>query len=783
MVELTKTNKTFIICLIFIFGVSAFYMDLTIYYSLFLLILGLLTYYKKFISIRFLILSLLILAISTTYSNLRVPQVDKLAEITPIKADLKGIITSQVEKKPHGKSRFELDVYSYSKGEDKWTPVKAKTLVTAYRNSNDSNNYMIGDKIELRGKVTVPAKVTNWGQFDYKKYLENQRIFSITYTSGNTIKLIQHPESGKWLYIQKLNKFRDKIIEKHGKYLKSPNLEILGGIVFGNHAIPAPKEVKEDFLKSGLLHLLAASGMNVGLIFGLWALFSKGLKLPFMLSTITGMILILIYSVLTGLPPSVCRATIVFELVLFARLIERQADFLALLALAAAFMLIFDPLLITNISFQLSFIVAFGLILYTETLTEKMKPLPANASTFITVPITAMLWVIPIQLYHFNNVAVYSVFANFAVTPFIFFITNLGFVSSILCLIPKIGEPICQVADYTANFFLTILLKISEYFSSLPGALQYLAAPTIIEVTIFYALLIALIIHIKNSFKFKKLNYLILILLLALIIIPFRNSFDSSLKFVFLEVGEGDSAYVKLPDNKHLIVDTGNISSRGYSRADFMIIPFLRDLGVGTLDSVILTHPDKDHIGGTVDLLKSIKTREIIDNGESSNTRIYRKTYDYLHKNKIKIRHIAKSETIYTSENLNIQIIRPPNIDKSSNNEDSLVTYIKYKNFSALLMGDCESDSLEYLKSAVKPPVNIIKIGHHGSYKSVSDDLLKYLRPQYAIISVGKNDYGHPNAKTLKFLNMYGIKTLRTDIDNAINVTTDGKKVYIKTFS
>lgn len=783
MVELTRTNKTFIICLIFIFGVSAFYLDLTIYYSLFLLILGIITCYKKLISIKFFTVSLLILALSISYSNLRIPKPDKLAEITPIKANLKGRITSQVEEKPQRKSRFELDVYSYSKGENKWIPVKAKTLVTAYEDSNVSNNYMIGDVIELRGKITVPAKVSNWGQFDYKKYLENQRIFSITYTNTKTIKLIQHPKSGKWFYIQKLNKFRDKIINKHRKYLKSPNLEILGGVVFGNYAVPAPKEVKEDFLKSGLLHLLAASGMNVGLIFSLWVFIGKILKIPYRLSNIIGMILILIYSLLTGLPPSVCRAAIVFELVIFARILDRQADFLALLALAAVFMLIYDPLLVTNVSFQLSFVVAFGLMLYTSPLTEKMQPLPTNVSAFIIIPAIAMLWVVPIQVFHFNNVAIYSILANFAVSPFIFLITNLGFGSSILCLIPKIGEPLCYIADYTANFLITYLLKISEYFSSLPGALQYLAAPTIIEVMIYYVLLIVLIIHIKSSFKFKKLKYVICILLAVLIILPFKNSLDSNLKFVFMDVGEGDSAYIKLPDNKSFLVDTGNISSRGYSRADFIIIPFLRDSGISTLNAIILTHPDKDHIGGTVDLLKSINTRELIDNGETSDTRAYRKTYDFLDKNKIKIRHITKNEIIYSLKNTTIKIIRPPNTDDSSNNEDSLITYIKYKNFSALLMGDCESDSLEYLKPIVKTPVNIIKLGHHGSYKSVSADLLKYLKPQYAIISVGKNDYGHPHNKTLKLLNRYGVKTFRTDIDNAINVTTDGKKINIKTFS
>ena len=778
---LTKPQKTMILCSVFIAVIGACLLNLiSLSVIVFVLLISVFAY-KKVFSIKFSVLCLIIVAFSIFYCGLRTPKSDSLCKLAPASVYLKGRVIVEPSSNSINKTKFEFKVYSY-KFNDNWKPIKAKTIVNIFDKEKKFKKILIGDILEVKGFVKLPFEATNPGQFDYKNYLQNQGVFTITNVKYNDFNIIEHPKGGKWLLIQSLNKIKNKIILENSKYIKSPKLEVLEGMVFGDFAVPAPDEIKKEFMKSGLLHLLAASGMNVSFIFGAWFFIASKLRISYRPKMITGAILVVFYSLLTGLPPSVMRAAVMAEFLILAKLLDRKADTLIILVFVCALMLLINPLLLANISFQLSFITTFGILLCVTPLLEKLNPIPEVVSGVVVVPLVAQIWASPIQIFHFNNFSTYSLLANILVVPFVGIITFLGFTGSIFSFVPMIGGNLCWLFDKISEPFIDIILFISRYVSNLPHALYYLAKPDVFTIIIFYGFIIAFLFVIKSNFSSKKLNVVSLILFLSLLIFVFKDNFDRKLEFVFFDVGQGDAILVHTPNNKNILVDTG--PNGKYIPAKTSIVPYLRDRGIIKLDAIVLTHPNSDHIGGTLEILDNIKVNEILHNGLMENSKTCLKIKNYFRKNHIKNRILYDGENINLDKDVKIKVIRSYKKYKNNENEDCIILYIFYKDFSSILMADSEADSLYDIEKYVKKPVNIIKIGHHGSHNSLDYNFLDYLKPQLAVISVGKKGYmyGHPNGQILEELKEFNVKTFRTDRDFAVTISSDGENYIYKTF-
>lgn len=784
---LNKPQKTMILCGTFIAGTGAYLLNLIPYLSLILIFLLLYFVYKKNISVKFSVLCLIVLVFSVFYCDFKSPKPDALYKIAPANVYLKGRVVSEPKSNLNNRTKFELQVFSYSLENINQKKIKAKTLVNIYDKEQKYKNILIGDTLEVKGKVKIPFNATNPGQFDYRNYLKNQGIFTLISVKYNDFKIIGHPKFGKWFIIQKSNKIKNKIIDENRKYIESPKLEILEGMVFGDLAVPAPDEIKQEFIKSGLLHLLAASGMNVGFVFGFWIFFATKFRVPYKPKIITGMALIVFYSFLTGFPPSVLRAVFMMEFVLLGKLFDRKADTLILLVVVCALMLLMNPFLLANISFQLSFMTTFGILLCVQPLLDKTKPLPELLSGAVVVPLVAQMWASPVQIYHFNNFSPYSVLANILVVPFVGIITFLGFMGSVFSFIPFLGGKLCWLFDKIAEPFISIILFVSGYVSQLPHALFFIATPEIAGIFIYYGLIIMFLLAIVKNFSSKKINAAIVILFLSLLIFIFKDSFDRKLELVFFDVGQGDAMLVHTPDNKNILVDTG--PNGRFIPAKTAIVPYLRKKGITALDAVVLSHSNSDHIGGTLEILKSISVKEIYHNGLNEDTKTCRKLKNYILKNHINNKILYSGQNINLDREVNIKAVRASQnkvVPKDDyENENCIILYISYKGFSSILAADSEADSLYEIKKYVKKQVNIIKIGHHGSSDSVNYTYLNYLKPDLAIISVGEKGYryGHPNRQVLKELREFNIKTLRTDKDFAITIDSDGKKYNFSTFA
>lgn len=749
---LTKLQQTLVICALFIVGVAYYLLDFNIY--ILLVFFGILVFLliKNTVKNLFFILCFAAFLLGIIYTDARIPQPGALYKKAPAKMELVGRIITEPRKDLKSKTKFYFQTE------------QGKTLVTIYDYKRKFESLQIGDMIKIKGSVKHPYPATNPGQFDYGKYLRNKGVFTLTYVNYKSWEKLKSANSGIWLAVRKLSEVRNTIISVHARHLKSPKLEVLGGMVFGDYAVPAPEEIERDFINSGLLHLLAASGLNVGIIFGIWYFIASRLGVAFRTNIIAGMILVAVYSLMTGLPPSVTRAALMLEFVLIGKLLDRQADSTILLVMVAALMLLFNPLMLSDVGFQLSFIVTLGLLLFSRFFT------PANG--VVLIPLVAQVFASPIQIFHFNTFPIYSVLANMAVMPFVGIISFAGFAGSIFALVPYIGEKICFLADKIAEPFIIVLLYVSNFVSGLPGALQYLPTLEISLVIAFYAMVVLFLYSRKGA----------AIACLILLILLFKENFNKNLEFVFFDVGQGDSVLISTPDNRHIIVDTG--PSGRYSPAITSIIPYLRDKGINTLDALVMTHPDSDHIGGTVDILKEIKVKAVYHNGVEDDTKIYRMISDYIKENAVNSIVLKDSDIIKLSGDLIINVIRPNNSAITDDNEDSIMLYLVYKEFSALLMGDCEAGSLDEIDDVVKKPVDLLKVGHHCSRNSVDDELLECLNPAMSVVSVGAKgvQYGHPSPQALSLLEKFKSKVLRTDKDYAIKIITDGYKIDLNKF-
>lgn len=781
MINIDKTTKTLIFCSVFIAGIISTVLHFELISTFVFLVFVLFLILNKKLSLKFSIGLFLILLTSIFYTNYRTPNSDALSTLIPSTVTYKGVITSPLSSSYSEREKFEVSVFAV-KQDNIYKKIKGHTILNI-TNSYNLPDIQIGDVVEARVSLKAAHVATNPGQFDYSQYLKYKRIYSLGYAESADILQVHSPTTLKWIVIQKFNHLKDKIINVHGKYLKSPNLEVLGGVVFGDYAVPVSNEVKHNFINSGLIHILAASGMNIAFVYALWFFLAKKMSFPYQFSIIVGMILVIVYSALTGFPPSVTRAALIFELVLFAKLIDRKADNLALIAFVCALMLLYDPFFICNISFQLSFIVAFGLLLFMPALSGKFVIGTPLITDTILVPIVAQVWVAPIQMFHFNTFSVYSVFSNIVVFPISEIITYLGFSSSLLSLVPIIGNKVCFLFDKCSNPFISALLFVSEFASGLPHAIEYFATPKVFSIILYYTLLILFIIALKLNFGKKILNYSLLTIAVLFVVslIPFGLLYHD-LKITVFDVGESDSILIQTPNHKNILIDTGNSGYHGFSSAKNIVIAYLRSQGIRHLDALVLTHPDKDHIGGALDILEGIKVITVYQNGEFSHSKTYKKIQKFMIKHNQKKMILNNDNSINIDKSVKIKAIRNVNADQSSHNDNSIILYLTYKHFSALFMGDAEKNSLLDIENTVKSPVTLLKVGHHGSKRSVDSKFLSILKPRISVISVGKNRYGHPKRNILSLLNDYHSKTYRTDKDSAVIITTNGNSIKVNTF-
>lgn len=770
-----KNSVMFITSILFMTGILSYFNNCAILVAGILTFIGITLILQKKISIKYVIFWLFIFYLGFFNSYFRINTSDDLCKKAPVDAEITGQIVSIPDYTAKDKIKFFFNVNAI---EEK--SVNAKTLVTINTSDNSAlNKFNIGNSLKIKAKIRKPFKAGNPSQFDYGKYLRNFNVFTTTYANEEACQILDVELKGYRKFLQGLNEVRNGIIESHAKYLQSPNLEILGGIVFGDDAVSPPDYVKSTFINSGLLHILAASGMNVAFIFGFWFFIMRFFRVPYKMNITGGIIMVILYTLMTGLGPSVLRAALMLLFIQIGKLIDRDAHSVSLLSFVAFLLLLYNPAYINDVGFQLSFIVTFGILTTGMVVFNRLKDwkCPEWLKGGIIIPIIAQIWVAPIQMFYFNTFSTYSVLANIITVPFLSIVSFGGFVSSILAVIRPIANLVCMIFDFVLQYALSAIVIISNFFASLPHSLLTTTHPSILQILIYYSIILLLTMLIEIGFNKKLLISIgacILLLITTTVSLPNHN-----LEIITFDVGNADAFLIKTPQNKYFIIDTAKLSYKSSSStAKMVILKYLKDRGIKNIEGMILTHFDLDHAGGAVDLMNNLNIKSVYVNSLTRNNYTVKNIFKTIEKHNLKPYLAENNSAIYEENELQIKtfISEIPQND----NENSIITLLSYKDFDMLFMGDAGLIAFDKIKSNLSHNIEILKVGHHGGKGVVNREMTKSLGNEVSIISTGPNTFGHPHKSTLDILRKTQI--YRTDKHNSIKIKTDGQKYNIYTF-
>ncbi|MEW5821612.1 MAG: DNA internalization-related competence protein ComEC/Rec2, partial [Cyanobacteriota bacterium] len=647
------------------------------------------------------IIALITLLFGFYYTLYRAPQINSndISKIAPQKnITLIGNVISEPGSRTEDKLKFNFEIEKTILNKNK-EPNTGKILVTVLDKYRNFDCIKIGNRLKLTGNLYIPNKASNPYQFDYLNYLQNKEITCNLFVLWKDYQILSPPETLKLKFLNYLSALKNHIQDVHNNALGKYEAQLLGGIVLGERAIPMDREVKQHFIKSGLVHILAASGINVALLALAWIFVTSKLSLPYNVQIVGGMIIVLFYSLLTGLPPSVLRASVMLEFILLGKLFDKDANMISIIFFVATLLLLINPYMLFDVGFQLSFVTAFGLIVTIPVCQKYIKTLPQALAMLVLVPIVAQIWAMPVIMFYFHNFSTYSVVANFFAMPLVAIITYCGFVSSVISVIPVIGIPISSFIDSMLSPVLSLLLFIADYISNLPFSFEHYSFSSIYWVLLFYSIIGIILYAMWKEYKTKDYLILCSVFIITFIGIIFVKPYNNTLNIVFFDVGDADSILITTPDNKNVLIDGGYRIRNSYNSADWILKPYLYGRGNSEIQAIILTHTENDHIGGIPEILDEFKVHQYFDPGAITKNSSYKEILHTLIKKNIPYQVLREKDEIYLTNDIKLKILSPAeklNLNRKFN-ENSLIIRLDYKHFSLLLCGDAEKDIVKNL--------------------------------------------------------------------------------------
>ena len=692
----------------------------------------------------------------------------------------------------------------YLKGVEVENGEKSVSVKRIFVNTEKIPNVKIGNIIKVRGKLRQFEEAANKGNFDSRKYYLSLGFYGKI--EAGTIEVINSDYSG---IRQELYELRMEIIERLEKLCSDNNgifsiinnkNGIIGAIILGDKT-DLDSDIKELYSVSGIAHILAISGLHISFIgMAIYRLLRR--RFRFLFSAAVSIPVVLSFGIMSGFGISTIRAIIMFILKIIGEVLGRKYDAITAISLAGLVLLVQNPFVVCNSGFQMSFgaIIAIVLILpiVEEILNTDNKIIKVLSANF-----TISLVMNPILAWNYYELPTFSFLLNIVVVP----LMSVVIVSSIVgifcsCIMFGFGKvvifPGCGILElYT---FLCNIINKSSVASIVVGQ------PKVTIIIVYYAILLVVLFGLKNirtkytraekerniikketglvlEKKAKKerrikgqnvklrLACIVGFLLLNCLIYYIPNP---GFYITFIDVGQGDGILIHGDNGTKVMVDGGSTSEKQVAKN--CIVPYLKAEGIGTIDYSIITHTDKDHISGILEILENNNSNRIrIKNLVMPDINMKDDTYNELIEKaklkKINVLYIKKGDTLSLGKT-KIKCIYPETTTTASDKNDyCTVLSVKNKTSKILLTGDISKEIEEKIKDDIEENYTVLKVAHHGSNYSSSEKFLKKVNPKYSIISVGKNNsYGHPGNETMERLRKQGGVIYRTDEKGGITI-------------
>ena len=631
-----------------------------------------------------------------------------------------------------------------------------------------------GDKVIVTGKMSVAEPSRNPGFFNYRLYLKSKKISSVIRIK--TIKKI----STRYNLIEN---FRRRLYIKKKEFLSefsadSETRNFISGVIFGDTSL-LEEDVYDEFRKNGTAHVLAVSGLHIGFIVSMLRFMSKARK-TFPITILIIFILIL-YGELTAWNISTVRSEIVAVMSIMSFYLKRPSDLLSSVSTASMIILLKNPYYLFNQGFQMSFLAMLGISFF--------KNLPENIidnklKGMIGIQILMAIY----SAFFFNTFNPLSLLINI---PIIFIVSLIVPISLILIGINIVSG----IWLYSLKSIIMSLSRITlrlNHFLYMGGSISSdIKSMNVIVFSLFISILLFFLseqvkvwIIRKDKIRLVK-SFMVLVILTTIFSLPFVNKFSKD-EIVFIDVGQGDAIHVKSGNrfkrNVNIMFDGGG--KMDYNIGKKVLKPYFLKNGTNRIDYAFVSHLHTDHYKGLIELSEIFPVKNLYLNNinkKEKSMNVYSLNYIEIG-DELKIDDDVKITVLWPNQ------IRNDDLNKSMDeNERNMVLMLNYRGIKVMLTGDLtgedEKKMLDYYKSefgTYKPlQCDIIKICHHGSRYSNSEEFLKAIRAKTAVIQVGKNNmYGHPSEEVISRLKDNGVRTYRTDVDGAIGVNIKGSGRY-----
>ncbi len=690
--------------------------------------------------------------------------------------------------------------------------VNEKIRVTVYSHVPDME---VGDRIRFPAILRAFENFKNPGSFDYRSYM-TYLGFSCSAAISDGRYIVPMGKGTLPFFVRLTQWFKQPIRDFFFDNVDDKNRPLLLALILGERQGITP-QTREIFSKTGLGHVLAVSGLHIGLV--CWFSFFLLKRLlclypPLMLrfdirKAAAGLtcIPLVLYVALSGFQISAIRAMIMAMAFLWSIIVGRQRDIWSTLCLAGVVILAFDPRGLFQISFQLSFIAVIGLIwvypIADKGVTNLLNSTRVKISPpghriirymvgLLLVTVIATIFLLPITSKYFHRISFVGILANLLVVPVLgLWVLPLGLTSAFFLFISGgLAKGLVTLACYG----ISLVATTAQWLSQRTWASMWIFSPSLFEVAIFYAFIF--FVYFFRASKWAKIGLVCLLMVAGgdSLYWIMQVKFNRDLRVTYIDVGQGSSVLVEFPQGKKMLIDGGGFARDQFDVGRQVVAPLLWQKKIYKIDYLVLTHPQADHMNGLRFIARVFHPTEFWYNGDQSPDASFHELKRIIEKQNIRqILPELMSEPRNIS-NAIVELLHPvahnsttlnSRVGTSSLNNNSLVIKITYGKLSFLFPGDLEKSGERILvgRWGSKLKSTVLLSPHHGSRTSSSEIFLKAVGPKICVISCrGTGHFAFPHREVLKRLQRLGVKIYRTDIHGAIECKTSGQDLKIYTF-